>query len=104
MARVDHMEQTERSEQGGRRASEGGPWPGLIAALVDAAPDAILVVDGAGRIVLANATAEQLFGYTPQELTGLPVDTLLPNRDRDMHERHRAEYAAAPRMRPMGVG
>jgi PAS domain S-box-containing protein len=72
--------------------------------LLETAPDGIVIVDEHGRIVLANAQAQRLFGYAEQEFLGQPVEMLLPARLRDTHERHRAQYAAEPRTRPMGAG
>ncbi|MDE3095692.1 MAG: PAS domain S-box protein [Chloroflexota bacterium] len=73
-------------------------------ALLDFAPDAIVVVDAVGRIVVASARVEALFGYTRAELTGQNVDILLPEEMRGRHARQRAGYAAAPHTRPMGIG
>jgi two-component system, NtrC family, sensor kinase len=73
-------------------------------ALIDAAPDAIIIVDTAGRIALVNSQVEHLFGYQRAELIGQPVEVLLPERLRDIHVHHRAAYTAAPRTRPMGSG
>ncbi|MDE2484201.1 MAG: response regulator [candidate division NC10 bacterium] len=72
--------------------------------LVNDAPDAMLLVDQAGRIVLANEEAERLFGYTQQELLGAPLEMLVPERLRSQHVTHRAAYHTAPVTRPMGVG
>jgi PAS domain S-box-containing protein len=72
--------------------------------LLEFVPDAIVVVDGSGRVVHANAVAEEIFGYTRAELVGQSVEVLLPARHRRAHESHRAGYAAAPRVRPMGPG
>ena len=77
------------------------PW---TVALLDAAPDAILVVDRAGLIVMVNAQAERLFGYTRDELQGSAVDRLVPEHLRTLHPQHRAAYAEAPALRPMGAG
>jgi PAS domain S-box-containing protein len=68
------------------------------------APDAIVVADRAGCIVLANAQTAQLFGYEREALLGQPVEVLLPERFRANHLHHRTGYTAAPRTRPMGVG
>ncbi len=65
-------------------------------------PDAMLVVDGEGRIVLANPQAEQLFGYTETGLAGLRVEDLMPEAVRGRHDAQRASYMANPRLRPMG--
>jgi PAS domain S-box-containing protein len=72
--------------------------------LLDAAPDAILEVDSQGRIVLINQTAERMFGYGPDELIGLNVETLVPASMRGQHVKHRTSYAAHPQVRPMGTG
>ncbi|WP_337288540.1 response regulator [Candidatus Methylomirabilis sp.] len=72
--------------------------------LVNAAPDAILLVNKAGRIVLANEEAERLFGYAQQELLGAPVEMLVPERLRSQHVEQRATYLTNPVTRPMGVG
>src|SRR5262249_10305150 len=77
---------------------------GLFHDLLDAAPDALLIVDPAGRIVFANARTETLLGYAKSELIGQSIELLVPAGLRDQHARHRAGYAAAPRKRPMGSG
>jgi len=73
-------------------------------AYLEAAPDATVIVDSAGRIVLVNEQTERVFGYRRDELVGLPVETLLPERLRGVHVRDRAGYVAAPRCRRMGAG
>ena len=70
--------------------------------LLDAAPDAIREVDSGGRIVRANATVEDLFGYDSSELLNQPVERLIPEEARGVHSKHRAAYAAHPTKRPMG--
>jgi len=72
--------------------------------LFEFSPDAVLVSDSEGRITAANARIETVFGYRRDELLGRSVDSLIPQRFRIVHPKHRAEYAAEPRMRPMGVG
>ncbi|MDO8616000.1 MAG: response regulator [Dehalococcoidia bacterium] len=67
--------------------------------LLRAAPDAIVVADSAGRILLANDQTERLFGYGRDELLGQPIEALLPERLRERHVAHRSAYASAPRMR-----
>ena len=72
--------------------------------LFDAAPDAILVVDGAGRIRLNNAEAERLLEAAPGELRGLCVDKLVPMASRKNHAALRGGFAANSHRRPMGIG
>ena len=72
--------------------------------IVELAPDGVLVIDGKGRIVLANRGVEELFGYRHDALVGVQVERLLPTRLRHAHEAHRASYSLSPRLRPMGSG
>ena len=71
--------------------------------LIDGAPDAIVIVDEKGRIQMINAEAERSFGYKRNELIGLPLETLLPERFRRRHVENRRQYAANPVVRPMGM-
>lgn len=70
--------------------------------LVESAPDAMVVVDDKGRIVLVNAQAETLFGYCRGELLGQIVELLVPPALRERHVPERAAYAVLPRLRKMG--
>ena len=72
--------------------------------LLEAAPDAIVVADSQGKIVLANRKTELLFGYSSAELLGEPVEKLIPVPYRDSHPKHRADYNPAPSAGPMGTG
>jgi PAS domain S-box-containing protein len=72
-------------------------------AFLDAAPDAIVVVDIHGRIVAANALAESLFGYDRERLIGEKVEILVPDSFRSRHHLDREAYAHVPRTRPMGA-
>lgn len=72
--------------------------------LLEAAPDAMVVVDGSGRIVLVNSQTERLFGYDREELLGEPVEILVPQTLRVAHARHRGQYQSDPHRRPMGSG
>lgn len=72
--------------------------------LVESIPDAIIIVDDAGRIRLVNARAADWFGYRPQELLGRPVEVLIPEPLRERHQRHRSAYMAQPSARAMGAG
>lgn len=73
-------------------------------ALLDLAPDAMIIVDAQGRITLVNAQTARLFGYSREDLLGQPIEMLLPERFRDRHEGHRSSYTADPHTRPMGSG
>jgi PAS domain S-box-containing protein len=72
--------------------------------LLEAAPDAMICVEGDGRIALVNARAERLFGYPKEELIGQPVEILVPEVMRGMHPGYRAGYVADPRPRAMAGG
>lgn len=78
--------------------------PEAMQALFDVAPDAFLIVNAAGQIVLSNHQAEVLFGYACAELLGMPVEQLLPERFRATHGVQRRGYVAVPYTRPMGIG
>jgi two-component system sensor kinase FixL len=72
--------------------------------LLEAAPDATLVLGEAGQIAMVNAQVPVLFGYDRDELLGQPVEVLLPERFRTAHVEHRSGYLRDPRARPMGAG
>lgn len=78
--------------------------PELASVLVEAGPDALVVCDDAGRIVLANAETERLFGYGPGELVGELVERLVPERHHAAHVGSRSAYTLGPTLRPMGLG
>ena len=84
--------------------SKHAPDTSLFRSLFETAPDAMVVVDLRGVIVLANAHAERLFGYDSGALAGLQVEALLPASVRQAHIAHRTHYMSSPRVRPMGAG
>lgn len=73
-------------------------------AIVELAPNAILLVDPDGTIVLANKAADEMFGFESGTLPGEQVDQLVPAQIRNLHRAHRRAYHADPRNRPMGSG
>lgn len=72
--------------------------------LLEATPDALIIVGPDGRITLANAQTDRMFGYPRAELMGREVELLLPPRFRGSHVRHRMDFFAHPAVRMMGVG
>ena len=84
---------TERKRLEERRAED----------LLEAAPDAMVVVDQTGRIVLVNAQTEKLFGYQREEILGQHVEVLIPHRFGERHQAHRTTFLSEPRVRPMGA-
>ena len=81
-------------------ASEAGRYEQFL----EFAPDAIVGIGRDGRVVLANAQTETVFGYTREELLGQPVELLIPERFHAAHPHHRDGYFADPRTRRMGAG
>jgi PAS domain S-box-containing protein len=75
-----------------------------LSELLDLSPDALLIVDQAGTIAMANEQAAALFGYSREELRELRLEALLPESLRAVHTTHRQHYFTAPRTRMMGAG
>jgi PAS domain S-box-containing protein len=84
--------------------SGDGTRPAVLAGLLEAAPDAMVVIDAHGTIVIANGQAGAMFGYERDELAGQPIDRLVPAPVRDTHRPHPEAYVADPHVRPMGSG
>lgn len=76
----------------------------MFQGLLEAAPDAIVIVDEGGKILIINAQAEQLFRYSREELVGREVELLVPERYRANHVVYRRRYFADPKVRAMGSG
>ncbi|GAB2883545.1 PAS domain S-box protein [Nocardioides pacificus] len=82
-----------------RLADDGSLFRGIV----EAAPDAMVVVDRTGTIVLVNAQTEKIFGYARGELLGQRIEILVPRRAHEVHKEHRAAYVEHPDVRPMGI-
>jgi len=76
----------------------------LFEGVLQSAPDAMVLIDPIGRIVMTNRQTERLFGYAQAELLGRPVEVLIPERFRERHPAHVAGFFAASSVRPMGTG
>jgi diguanylate cyclase (GGDEF)-like protein/PAS domain S-box-containing protein len=72
--------------------------------IVEATPNAMVMVDRAGQVVLVNAQTEHLFGYNREELLAMRVEQLIPERFRSRHDAYRSGFFAHPDTRPMGGG
>jgi PAS domain S-box-containing protein len=72
--------------------------------LLDSAPDAMIIVDADGKIVVVNAQTERMFGYDRKEMLDQSIEFLLPERLHKIHVSHRRGFVDAPSIRPMGVG
>ena len=86
-------------QRANRRRADSRFWQ-----VVATAPYGVIMVGHDGRIAMANARTEKLFGYQREELIGQSVEMLVPERFRDHHSAHRAGFSASPVVRPMGAG
>jgi PAS domain S-box-containing protein len=84
------------------KAAERAAFFEIMGTVVEALPDALIITDEAGEIILANAQAELIFGYHRDQMIGHPVEMLLPERFQQNHASLRAGYVAEPRLRSMG--
>lgn len=94
-----------------REASRGVPIQSRVsgttdelATLLQASPDAVVVVDAEGIVLLASAAVKTLFGFDPDEIVGQAVEMLVPEGLRAIHERHRRTFMDSGKARPMGLG
>src|SRR5690242_17709387 len=78
--------------------------PELARGALDAAPDAMVIIDSSGLILFANKQVSALFGYEHDEIIGLSIEQLMPERFRTRHLAHRHNYVNSVRVRPMGAG
>jgi PAS domain S-box-containing protein len=103
---IVHVEVNTGSADRHHQAEQFGPpeAEAQYRGLLEAALDAMLIVDASGRIELVNRQTEILFGYRSEELRGQSVDVLVPERLRGEHHQHRTRYKAGQHSRPMGVG
>jgi PAS domain S-box-containing protein len=93
------MPKSVKKERLDRRIAKASVAEGRFPGPLEAVPDAMVVVDQTGRIVLVNSQTERLFGYQREELLGHDVEVLLPEHLRERHRFHRMSFLAEPRTR-----
>jgi PAS domain S-box-containing protein len=101
---VTDLTERKQAEEAVRRMRDERAADARFRALLEAAPDAMVIVGGDGRIVLVNSQTERLFGYPRAELLGQRVEVLVPERFRGRHPGHRDTYFREPKVRAMGSG
>lgn len=97
---IDARDKDRAEKETAKHVQIEGTFPGLLEAI----PDAVVVTHAHGQIIAVNAQMEKLFGYPRTVLLGQPIEMLMPERFRRAHCDQRANYAAAPHVRPVGNG
>jgi len=106
LALPDNLERVNTVLQSERKAAEEVVQASekKFKALLQSAPDAMVIVNHEGEIVLVNLQTERLFGYSTAELLNNKVEMLIPERYRGRHPSHRGGFFSDPKLRPMGAG
>ena len=106
LALPDNLERVNTVLQSERKAAEEVVQASekKFKALLQSAPDAMVIVNDEGKIVLVNLQTERLFGYSTAELLNNKVEMLIPERYRGRHPSHRGGFFSDPKLRPMGAG
>ena len=97
------MAKRTKKERVHQRIAKASEAAGRFRGLLESAPDAMVVVDSAGKIVFVNTQTEKLFGYPRGEMLGRGVELLVPERLREQHRHHRTHFFIEPRTRPMAA-
>lgn len=98
------MSELEISKPAWKKITEHKEAEQQFRALLESAPDAMVVTNKDGKILLVNTQAEKLFGYAREEIVEKSIEILLPEKFRGNHPKQRLDYFSAPKARPMGTG